>query len=84
MGGHAYIKDGRRCKVCGRGPGDPVHLMVIPGFESVALVNERLQAEAEELAAKFKEPLKDISKAAGEMERKSPLFFGTGSNPGLF
>ena len=48
------------------------------------------QAEAvadlsgEELSAKLREPKADVSAKAGEMERESPLFFGTGDNPSLF
>lgn len=46
---------------------------------------EALQlAQAEELTAELRRPLADISEATGKMERDAPLFFGTGSNPGLF
>lgn len=38
----------------------------------------------EDLTAKLHEPGKDISAAAGRMERDSPLFYGTGENPLLF
>lgn len=44
----------------------------------------RQLAEAAELTAKMRRPIKDVSMAAGIMERDSPLFFGTGNNPGLF
>jgi hypothetical protein len=42
------------------------------------------QSEGEKLAAKMREPVADISKEAGRIERESPLFFGTGDNPTLF
>jgi hypothetical protein len=41
-------------------------------------------AQAEEMTAKLRTPLKDVSQAAGIIERESPLFFGTGDNPSLF
>ena len=84
MESHAYIRDGRACKICGLGPGHPVHLLSIPGLDEVAAAHARNVAEAEELTAQMRQPLADVSKRAGEMERKSPLFFGTGANPGLF
>ena len=48
------------------------------------------QAEAaavystEDLSAKLIEPRRSIDHATGEMERHSPLFYGTGENPTLF
>ena len=41
-------------------------------------------ARAEELTAELRRPLKDISGKAGDMERNSPLFYGSGDNPTLF
>jgi hypothetical protein len=40
-------------------------------------------AQAEELSAELRRPLKDISRKAGQMERESPLFYGQ-INPTLF
>jgi len=40
-------------------------------------------AQAEELSAEMRRPLKDISRKAGQMERESPLFYGQ-INPTLF
>lgn len=46
--------------------------------------------EAEQIAMKeqiedvFRTPLGNLSRKAGNAERDSPLFFGTGSNPSLF
>ena len=42
------------------------------------------KAEADAMSATMREPKADISAKAGEMERNSPLFFGSGDNPGLF
>lgn len=41
-------------------------------------------AEGEALTAALRSPGRDVSARAGEMERESPLFFGTGDNPLLF
>ena len=63
----------------------PVESHTFAGME--AAVTEQAQAAAayqgEELTAKMLEPLADVSKAAGEMEQKSPLFFGA-IHPTLF
>ena len=39
---------------------------------------------AEELTARLRSRQGDISERAGEMERRSPLFIGTGDNPCLW
>ena len=39
---------------------------------------------AEDLTARLRSPGRDISERAGEMERRSPLFIGTGENPCLW
>jgi hypothetical protein len=58
----------------------------LPGLESAAL--ERVAAEAravvEEVERILREPLGNVSRKAGQMEREAPLFFGTGENPDLF
>jgi hypothetical protein len=41
------------------------------------------ELQAEELTAKMREPLDDISHRAGDIERNSPLFFGQ-VHPTLF
>jgi hypothetical protein len=38
----------------------------------------------EEMETRLRSTRGDISAKAGRMERESPLFFGTGDNPGLF
>jgi hypothetical protein len=56
--------------------------------EAGRLFDERMEAEREQqredLEAEMRKPLGSISDAAGGMERDSPLFYGTGSNPTLF
>lgn len=42
------------------------------------------EAQVEELNRILRTPLKDVSHEAGEIERKSPLFYGKGENPTLF
>jgi hypothetical protein len=60
----------------------------LPGFENA--VREQSASQAEErgrqLSNELNRPKGDIEKAAGEMERKSPLFEGSEANPqsGLF
>lgn len=58
----------------------------LTGMAGTVEEQERAAAEygSRELTAKLCEPGKDISQTAGEMERRSPLFFGTGDNPTLF
>lgn len=41
-------------------------------------------SQAEELTARMRTPLADISAKAGRMEQDSPLFYGSGENPTLF
>jgi len=56
------------------------------GMETVGEEREaaRAIAEGEALTGMMRQPKADVSKAAGEIERNAPLFFGTGANPGLF
>lgn len=93
MKGHRFepIKPTRKneavvCAICRLSAGSPIHLYALPGMEGTDA--ERAQAEAlaqgEELTAELSKPLADISSRSGQMERSSPLFFGTGGNPGLF
>lgn len=58
----------------------------LPGFEgSRAAAGEAAgEAQAARLSELLRTPKADISAKAGEMERNSPLFHGTGDNPGLF
>lgn len=63
----------------------PVESHTFAGMETA--VSEQAEAAAvhqgEELTAKMREPLGNVSNAAGEMERESPLFFGK-VHPTLF
>jgi hypothetical protein len=63
--------------------------MNLPTLELIAGTDtererERGIAEAAELTARMLEPRADVSRAAGIMERESPLFFGKGDSPCLF
>lgn len=42
------------------------------------------EAQREAMERTMREPLGNISRKAGQIERESPLFFGAGSNPTLF
>lgn len=56
----------------------PEDSLALPGMEHVddEMKSERGLFQAQELTDKMKEPIADISKASGEMERNSPLFAG--------
>ena len=64
----------------------PPPSMTFEGMEDA--VAQQLEAAAlyqtQQLEEEFLKPLGDINKAAGEMERNAPLFYGTGDNPILF
>lgn len=64
----------------------PVESHTFAGMEVAVCEQEQAAAvfAGEELTAKLLEPLGNISKQAGEMEREAPLFFATGENPSLF
>ena len=87
MEGHAYIgyRQGRR-QVCGETPGNPLHSIAFTGLETCD--EDRAKAAAlsmrEEMEARLRSTRGDISARSGRLERESPLFFGTGDNPGLF
>jgi hypothetical protein len=86
---HAFHAASRRkpdvCSTCLRSITHPNHQAAIPCMESAAdRAQARAEAEGAELSAEIRRPLRDVSKAAGIMEREAPLFFGTGENPSLF
>jgi hypothetical protein len=64
----------------------PVESHTFAGMEQAVAEQSKAAAlyTAEQLTARMLEPLGDISRRAGEMERNGPLFIGTGSNPTLF
>lgn len=67
-----------RCSGCGRGPGDPVHLMIFDGMGDAVEAQEQAAAkyQGEELTAEMLEPLGNINAKAARMEEDAPLFFG--------
>ena len=75
-----------RCDLCARFAGDPLHVLTLPGFETVTAERDDARgiSQAEELTAIMRSSRGTISGKAGRMEREAPLFFGTGSNPLLF
>ncbi len=85
--GHIY-QMGKRglCRVCSRPAGSAIHLYDLPTMDGSDDDRESIRqlTEAFELTARMQEPGRNISEKAGSMERESPLFFGTGDNPGLF
>lgn len=64
----------------------PEDSYTLAGMETADADRETIRqlTQAAELTAKMREPGRDISARSGEMERNSPLFFGTGDNPTLF
>lgn len=64
----------------------PEDSLTLPGMEAADQERgaARAEAEGQELTDAMRRPMGDISKAAGEMERSSPLFRGTGDNQLLF
>ena len=83
---HAYFKSGKSilCASCGLPAGHSIHLLSL--FEGTRAEQEaaRAKADAEAMTEIMRTPKADVSGKAGRMERESPLFFGTGSNPALF
>jgi hypothetical protein len=75
-----------RCDVCGNYQAAIEHTMTLAGMETTDQDREaaRQAQQAQDLTAELRRPLRDISAKAGEMERRSPLFHGTGDNPTLF
>lgn len=72
------------CAVCGNGPGHSLHLGDLFEVPDEERQNRRAAAQREEMEARLRSVRGDISARSGEIERNSPLFFGTGDNPGLF
>lgn len=58
----------------------------LPGMAEavVARLEAEQRATMKQLSEILRQPLGSISGKAGDMERDSPLFFGTGENPSLF
>jgi hypothetical protein len=86
---HAYRRPangGQSCEVCGSLPGAEIHLLALPGMEEAEREREEARGITQrmELEGRMRKVKADISEKAGEMERNSPLFHGTGNNPTLF
>ena len=64
----------------------PVESHTFAGMETAVTAQAEAAAlyTAEELTKRLLEDRQSIDRATGEMERHSPLFHGTGSNPTLF
>jgi hypothetical protein len=73
-----------RCYTCGGWADHPCHNLSLWDDVDRDREAERLIHEAGELSDVLRTPLKDVSRAAGILERESPLFFGSGSNPSMF
>lgn len=61
----------------------PDALFAMDGYAAERILAKALETR-DSLEAIMRTPLKSISAAAGEMERESPLFYGSGTNPTLF
>lgn len=72
------------CHLCGQRPGAPIHLGDLFEGTDEERENRRAEVQREEMEARLGSVRGDISAASGEMERNSPLFYGSGSNPVLF
>lgn len=83
---HAFQrrKGSGQCSICGGWPDAPYHNLELFTDSD----RERQQAldlaKAERMTAEMRQPLNDVSRATGILERESPLFYGTGANPALF
>ena len=64
----------------------PVSSHTLAGMAQAVIAQELAAAAqaGEELTKAMQQVKSDVSRRAGEMERESPLFFGTGDNPSLF
>jgi hypothetical protein len=64
----------------------PVESHTFAGMETAVEEQSKAAAlyTAEELTKRLLEDRQSIDRAAGEMERNAPLFFGQGDNPSLF
>jgi hypothetical protein len=80
------MHDWQHCAVCNLLSDHPIHIMTFAGLETCD--QDRAEAAAlalrEDMEARLRSTRGDISARSGRLERESPLFFGTGDNPGLF
>ena len=83
---HPFVtaRKSNRCLSCGGWPDASCHSKELwTGADRERIAAQGL-AQAGELTAELRRPLKDVSRATGIMEMESPLFHGTGANPTLF
>ena len=73
-----------RCATCGGWVDNPQHSRELWDDCDRRRDEARAAHEALEMTRQMRLPLKDVSEAAGIMECRSPLFYGTGNNPTLF
>ena len=83
---HPFVtaRKSNRCLSCGGWADASCHSAELWTDTDKERIAARQLAEAGELSAEIRRPLKDVSRATGIMERESPLFIGTGDNPVLF
>ena len=64
----------------------PEDSLSLAGMDTADADRETIRqlTQAAELTAKMREPGRNIDARTGQMERESPLFFGSGRNPTLF
>lgn len=81
---YAPTRKGSACSICGGWADASYHNLEL--FTDADRERERARGlyQAQVMTNELRKPLKDISKAAGILERESPLFFGSGANPTLF
>jgi hypothetical protein len=78
-------RHGLTCEVCHRLRGSAVHVLALAGMVADCEGEEaRQRAKAAELTARLIELRASIDGKVGELERESPLFYGTGENPTLW
>jgi hypothetical protein len=77
-------RKGSQCSLCGGWADAYYHNQELFTDADRDREKARLEYEAGELTKEMRRPLGDVSKKAGLIERESPLFYGSGSNPTLF
>ena len=77
---------GNRCGYCDKPEGDPIHMYNFAGMETADEDRAKALASSqrEEMETRLRSTRGYISARAGDLERNSPLFYGSGSNPTLF
>jgi hypothetical protein len=83
-----HVTEPKRCMNprCKAGAAYLKEELALPGFEGSTAERERERAKTEREAMErtMRERAGDVSAKAGNIERDSPLFRGTGENPLLF